>query len=243
MKKNNELNNSIEIDYSKKLKAENSISYNFGIQYYVIPSTSIDFNFFRNSIKDLIETRIIARKTSGQNIFSYYNVNNAYTQGFEINLEHNLTNGLNISGGYQLLYAKDSDVESKFQNGEIYAMDIKTLQTYQLNEKDYYGLYNKSRHMSNLNINYNQTKWKTKTSVRIIYRGKYGSFDTNSNSYLDDYDIFINDYLLVNFSIIKQIYEHYKIQVGIDNILDYKDVDNISNLPGRKIYFKLKINY
>ena len=97
--------------------------------------------------------------------------------------------------------------------------------------------------MSNLNINYNQTKWKTKTSVRIIYRGKYGSFDTNSNSYLDDYDIFINDYLLVNFSIIKQIYEHYKIQVGIDNILDYKDVDNISNLPGRKIYFKLKINY
>ena len=51
MKKNNELNKSIEIDYKKKLKAENSISYNFGIQYYVIRSKSIDFNFFRNSIK------------------------------------------------------------------------------------------------------------------------------------------------------------------------------------------------
>ena len=243
MESNGELNNKYDIDYSKKLRAENSISYNVGIQYFIIPSTPININFFRNAIKDLIETRIIARKVSGQNIFSYYNVNNAYTQGVEIKAEHGFSNGINISGGYQLLYAKDSDVESKFKNGEVYGMDKKTLQSYQLDETDYYGLYNKSRHMSNVRINYNYNKWKTQSSLRILYRGKFGNSDTNNNAYLDDYDVFISDYLLINLSLLKEIYNHYKIQLGIDNVFNYKDVENISNLPGRKLYIKLKINF
>ena len=243
MEKNGQLINKYEVDYSKKLKAENSISYNFGIQYYLNAKLPVDLNYFRNSIDDLIETRIIGRKSNGQNIFSYYNVNKAYTQGMEVDSEYLFNNGIKISAGYQLLYAKDTDVENKFKNGEVYGLDNKTSQSYRLNKYDYFGLYNKSRHMANINFNYENIKWKLMTYFRIIYRGKYGNFDSNSNGYLDRYDVFINDYFIFNFSIIKEFLKNYKIQFGINNLFNYTDVEYISNLPGRKIYMKLKLNY
>jgi len=243
MEKNGQLINKYEVDYSKKLKAENSISYNLGIQYYLNAKLPVNLNYFRNSIDDLIETRIIGRKSNGQNIFSYYNVNKAYTQGMEIDSEYLFNNGIKISAGYQLLYAKDTDVENKFKNGEVYGLDNKTSQSYRLNKYDYFGLYNKSRHMANINFNYEYIKWKLMTYFRIIYRGKYGNFDSNSNGYLDRYDVFINDYFIFNFSIIKQLLKNYKIQFGINNLFNYTDFEYISNLPGRKIYMKLKLNY
>ena len=161
----------------------------------------------------------------------------------EVDSEYLFNNGIKISAGYQLLYAKDTDVENKFKNGEVYGLDNKTSQSYRLNKYDYFGLYNKSRHMANINFNYENIKWKLMTYFRIIYRGKYGNFDSNSNGYLDRYDVFINDYFIFNFSIIKEFLKNYKIQFGINNLFNYTNVEHISNLPGRKIYIKLKLNY
>ena len=74
-----------------------------------------------------------------------------------------------------------------------------------------------------------------------MLRSKYGLFDTNSNNYLDKYDQFVDGYFTANTTLIKK-FDKIDITAGIENILNYKDVQNISSLSGRIYYFKLKYN-
>lgn len=64
------------------------------VNYNPISTLNLEINLFRNDIKDLIDTRLIANKTNGQGVFSYYNVNNVYTQGLEFNTSWNPNNNL-----------------------------------------------------------------------------------------------------------------------------------------------------
>ena len=92
--------------FDKPLNPETSIGYNFGIKYNRKAIKS-SVNIFYNEVKNLIDTRGIARLTNGQNIFSYTNIGSVYTQGLEVNSSTKITNNIEISGGYQYLIAKD----------------------------------------------------------------------------------------------------------------------------------------
>ncbi|MBU2995287.1 TonB-dependent receptor [Cellulophaga baltica] len=229
-------------EFDSELKPESSVSINLGIDYTFNSKLTSTINFFRNNISNLIDTRVIANKTNGQNVYSYYNVNNVYTEGLEFNLKWNPTKNLKILGGYQLLYAKDKDAKEAFNNGEVYARDNNN-SSFQLQKDDYYGLYNRSRHMSNLKIFYNIPKYKTDANIRTTYRSKYGLTDSNGNTYLDNYDDFVNGYCILDFSINKTFYKNYKLGFGIDNLFNFTDPDNITNIPGKLIYGKLKIHF
>ena len=61
-------------NFNDKLKAESSFSLNLGINYQ-LNSHDINLNVFNNSTQNLIDVQVIANKTNGQNIFSYYNIN------------------------------------------------------------------------------------------------------------------------------------------------------------------------
>ena len=63
-----------DINFNNNLNAENSVSYNIGLQYFINSNLPIELNLFRNNIKDLIDTQIVGRKKNGQTIFSYYNI-------------------------------------------------------------------------------------------------------------------------------------------------------------------------
>lgn len=229
-------------EFEDELKPENSVSFNLGADYNPLSNLKFSVNIFRNNIQDLIDTRVIAEKTNGQNVFSYYNVSKVFTQGLEFNTSWSLNNELKISGGYQLLFAKDKDAIDAFKNGEAYAR-LPGSPSFQLDEKDYFGLYNRSRHMANIKVFYTISKWGLNTNIRAIYRSKYGLYDTNSNTYLDKYDEFIDGHTLWNFAINKTFFKDYQISFGIDNIFDYKDSQNISTLSGRIIYGKLNIQF
>jgi outer membrane receptor for ferrienterochelin and colicins len=229
-------------EFDSELKPESSVSINLGIDYTFNSKLTSTINFFRNNISNLIDTRVIANKTNGQNVYSYYNVNNVYTQGLEFNLKWILLKNLKVLGGYQLLYAKDKDAKEAFNNGEVYARDSNN-SSFQLQKDDYYGLYNRSRHMSNLKIFYNIPKYKTDANIRTTYRSKYGLTDSNGNTYLDNYDDFVSGYTIIDFSINKTFYKNYKLGLGIDNLFNFTDPDNITNIPGRLIYGKLKIHF
>ena len=95
--------------------------------------------------------------------------------------------------------------------------------------------------MGSFKINHKNPKKRLSYSLRIIYRSKYGLFDTNSNNYLDKYDQFVDGYFTANTTLIKK-FDKIDITAGIENILNYKDVQNISSLSGRIYYFKLKYN-
>ncbi len=230
-------------DFEKDLKAENSVGINVGFSYKPVSEVVVDVNLFRNNIQDLIDTRVIANKTNGQNVFSYYNVNQVFTQGVEFNTTWKPNKDLRLSTGYQLLYAKDDEAVDAFESNNVYARDPNTLQTFLLKKSDYYGLYNRSRHMANFKVFYTITDWDLDTNLRATYRSKYGLFDSNGNNYLDKYDDFVSGYSVLDIAFNKAFGETFDLGLGIDNILDFTDTQNISNIPGRIIYGKLKIKF
>ncbi len=230
-------------EFEGSLNPENSVSINFGIDYKLSSNLKFSLNVFRNNINDLIDSRVIAYKTNGQKIFSYYNVNKVYTQGLEINASWKPINQLKFSGGYQLLIAKDKDVESAFKNGKMYARESPSSPSFQLKKDDYFGLYNRSRHMANLKLFYTISKWNLDTNIRGTYRSKYGLFDSNGNDTLDTHDIFVNGYAIFDLAVNKTVYKNYGLGFGIDNLFDFKDTQNISNITGQIIYGKLNIKF
>lgn len=235
--------------FGDKLKPESSISYNLGVDYNPISTLKLEINLFRNDIQDLIDTQLIANKVNGSGVYSYYNVNEAYTQGLEFNSTWRASNNLKISGGYQLLFAKDKDAIELFDNGQAFASTPGS-PSFQLDKNDYFGLYNRSKHMANLKVFYTFPEHNLTTNLRATYRSKYGLFDTNSNSYLDKYDDFVEAYTLWNWAINKTFYNNYEIGFGIDNIFDFTDIPEsesdsvfIGNIPGRIIYAKLNFKF
>lgn len=230
-------------EFEDELHPENSVSFNVGSVYKPIAALKFEINLFRNNIQDLIETQVIARKTNGSNIFSYHNVSKVYTQGMEFNATWKINNYLKISGGYQLLYAKDKEVEKAFENGEVFARLTPNSPSFQLEADDYFGLFNRSRHIANAKIFYTLKKWNLNTNLRVNYRSKYGVLDTNANGYLDDYDKFIEGYTLLNWAINKSLYKNYELGFGVNNIFNFTDPENISAIPGRLIYGRININF
>jgi outer membrane receptor for ferrienterochelin and colicins len=228
--------------FSAPLKPESSLNFNFG-GYYKKNKVSFDYNFFYNTIQNLIDTRAIAQKTSGQNVFSYFNVDKIFTYGVELNTSYKTSANLTLSAGYQYLVAKDQTIVDKIARGEVFARDATTLSSFKLKATDYIGLYNRSAHTANIKINYLIPSIKTSINARLFYRSKYGIFDANNNNILDKYDTFVKGYFLSNITINKDFKNQFSWQVGINNVLDYTDKKNITNLPGRQFFGRVQFQF
>lgn len=229
--------------FSDELKPESSLAINIGLDYNPTSKLSFQVNVFRNTIDDLIDTRVIANKTNGQNVFSYTNVNEVYTQGLEFSTKWKVIKNLQFSAGYQLLFARDKAAEDAFENGQVFARESLSSPSFQLESSDYFGLFNRSRHMANGKLFYKIPKWNANANIRTVYRSKYGITDSNGNGYLDNYDNFINGYAIWDVAFNKTMYDNYTFGVGIDNLFDFTDPQNISNIAGRIIYGNLTIQF
>ena len=231
-----------EEDLSKPLEAESSIGYNLGFNLKHGRGNT-EVNFFRNDFKNLIDTRIIARKTNGQNVFSYMNFDEIYTTGFEINSAYKLTNDLNISAGYQLLYAFDKQKKQDVADNRVFVRDATNGQSVALSQSDYFGLVNRSRHNANFKVYYDIPSASTNVNMRVLYRSKYAQYDTNGNGLIDSYDSsFIDGFVTVNAAVSKTFYQDFTLQVGANNLLDYTD-NNIPTMPGIQAYVKLNYQF
>ena len=205
----------------------------------------------------MIETQIVATTTNGQSIYSYRNINRAFTSGLESNLNYPLTTNLNLSLGYQLLYAMDKDVLNAVRDGEVFYRDQNTLVTKRLKPAEYYGLYNRSRHSGNIKLFYHNQPHGIEASLRAIYRGKYGigdirgsiqgetipPSDVNSNAILDVYDDFVPGYPIINLSLAKTVKQNIRFQLGVDNLFNHTEPIFIPNLPGRLFYGSVSYSF
>lgn len=230
------------ISFINPLKPESSVNINLGT-FYQKGKLKIDVNVFYNSISNLIDTRVIAQKTNGQNVFSYFNIDEIFTYGAEYNSSYNFSNQFKISFGYQYLIAKDKSVIEAIENVEVFARNPQTLQSFQIKKPYYFGLFNRSKHTANIKFFYTIPKLKADINLRVFYRSKYGLFDTNSNQILDKYDDFVNDYFLTNLSVSKQIKEKFTLQVGANNLFDFTNPQEISNLSGRQFFARVQFNF
>lgn len=229
-------------NFSNSLKPESSVNFNFG-GYYIKNKWSFDYNFFYNTIKNLIDTRAVAQKTNGQNVFSYFNINQIFTYGVEVNGTYKTTKNISLTAGYQYLIAKDQTIVDQIEKGEVYARDPVTLTAFKLKPSDYFGLFNRSKHTANIKINYKIPTINTTVNARVFYRSKYGIFDTNNNNILDNYDDFVKGYFLTNITASKVFKSQITAQIGINNLLDYKDETNIPNVPGRQFFARLQYQF
>lgn len=228
------------VSFGEPLKPESSINVNFGT-FYKKNKLRLDVNAFYNSIENLIDTRVVAQKNNGQNVFSYFNISKIFTYGLEFNSTYDFTKQLSISFGYQFLTAKDKSVLDNFEDYQY--IRNSDLQTIQIKKSDYFGLFNRSKHTANVKFAYTIPKIKTDINLRVFYRSKYGMFDTNGNQILDKYDTFVDGYFLTNLSISKYIGDKFMLQAGANNLFDFTDPSQISNLAGRQFFARIQYNF
>ncbi len=227
-------------DFDGMLSPESSIGYNIGFDYKINRKIHINANFFRNDIKNMIDTYTIATKSNGLQVFAYHNISKVYTQGVEANFKYKITQSLHFSAGYQFLIAKDKDAIEQFDAGKVYTS--KGWESVQLGVSDYFGLFNRSRHMVNMKLFYRIPKWDLDCNLRAVYRSKYGLSDSNGNAYLEKSDDFIKGYTLWNVAVNKTFYRKYQLSLGVNNILNYTNL-KVPNIPGRIIYAKVFIKF
>ena len=227
-------------ELSSPLKSETSLNINIGVKYNPTKKLIFNLNLFNNKVENLIEWQLVAKAINNTNIYSYFNINEVETKGIEFNTTYKPSINYEIKMGYQLLYAYDTEIRRRFETENIYANDINGV-SFKLNQDDYFGLFNRSRHMGNIKILYHINKKLDVNSI-ITYRSKYALNDSNGNNVLDTYDEFIEGYALCDISLI-----HYKnstesIQLGIKNVFDFTSPEYISNISGRLYYVQVKVN-
>jgi outer membrane receptor for ferrienterochelin and colicins len=226
----------------KAIKAESSVAYNIGAKVKATDQLSFTVNAFRNDVKDLIDTKVVAIKTNGQFVYSYYNIARVFTEGTETEATYYPVKNICISFGHQYLIAKDKAVVEQLKKGEVYARDPKTQATTRVTPSMYGGLFNRSRHMLNAKVFYEDKHTGLSASVRAIYRGRYGYADLNNNGILDADNEYVSGYVTCNVSVGKNITPWAKVQVGCDNILNYKNAAYIPTLPGRLLWASLGLS-
>lgn len=229
---------SYENDYYKlaALQPEFSTGINIGSKYLISTTTFLDVNIFRNDIENLIDSRLVANYKNGAQIFSYLNVKNAYTQGIELNLTHKINTSITITSGYQYLETADKDQIDAIKKGTVFTKDANGAAR-KMNLNEYFGLPNRSKHMANLKFLYEKNDFFINT--RAIYRSKWAVSDKDGNGLYNNNDEFAQGFVQLNCSIGKQ-FNQIAVQTGCDNILNYTDVNNLPNLPGRTYYISFK---
>lgn len=226
---------SLENDFYKlgELKPEFSTGINIGGSFIPNKKFQLSFNFFRNNIENLIDSRLVAYRTGGSQIFSYLNLKQAYTEGVETDLQYKLSNSFQINAGYQFLLSGDKDEIKKIEEGKVYTRDANGFSRL-MQKSEYVGLPNRSKHMANLKLQYEKNN--AFANIRLIYRSKWVVTDTDGNGVFNTNDAFAKGFVQINAAAGKTIAQKFNLQIGVNNLLDYADVNNLPNMPGRTFY-------
>lgn len=222
------------------INPETSKAYNLGFKITPLKRLSVNVGLYRNDIKDLIDTKPIARKTNSNFVYSYYNLSRVFTQGVDVDGTYTWNN-FSFSLGYQYLIAKDKDVVKDLEGGKVYKRDPETNLTTRVTKDEYGGLFNRSRHMANAKVFYECLSTGWGGSFRALYRGRYGFADINNSTILDDDREYVDGYVTCNLSVSKNIGKVFRVQAGCDNLFDYTDTHYIVSMPGRLLWMNIGI--
>jgi outer membrane receptor for ferrienterochelin and colicins len=227
----------------KSLKPEISNGFNLGAKLKAADKLSFDINFFRNDITNLINYLPVAINSNGTSIFSYVNVNSAFTQGAEINTSYQLFSYFKICGGYQYLQTADKDILQLIKNGKVYGRDIVNGTARLLTTTDYSGLLNRSKHMANFRMFYDNTKNGWSASLRFIYRSRWGVVDKDGNGFANMDAEFAPANLQINTTVAKKINAHFTAQLGINNLGNQTNAQYLPNTPGLNWFISMNYSF
>jgi outer membrane receptor for ferrienterochelin and colicins len=139
-----------------------------------------------------------------------------------------------ISAGYQLLFTADKEELKSVKAGEQFTRDANGYSRI-LTRSEYTGLPNRSRHMANLKLNYENDN-RFFATARFMYRSQWAVANSDGNTVYNSNDEFAKGYVQVNISAGKELKNGLRLNTGIDNLLNYQDADYLPNMQGRMIY-------
>lgn len=216
------------------LKPENSHGFNLGghINMKKVP-LGIDFNIFYNAINDLINYIPVATLKNNALVFSYLNINKAFTTGMELNFKGQLHKNLEWNAGYQYLITGDRDVIAGIKNKEVYGRNAPLGSARQMSLSEYTGLLGRSPHMANIKLYYVTDKSGWNATFRSIYRSNWGIVDLDGNKFANMKEEYAKALVLLNLSVGKAIGQNLNLQLNINNLLHQIDPTNVPQIMGR----------
>jgi len=220
------------VENLNQIRAESSWAVNAGFDIDPVTDVRIRVNIFQNRVNDLIETAPVARKTNGQLVFTYFNVDEVFTRGLESEIRVRITDHIRGSVGYQLLDARrkiEKELTVQDDRGEVV----------QRTDISYKPMLNRSRNSGIVKLFYESgSGWGA--NIRGSFRGRFG-LDSNGNGYAEDGE-YEQGYTVWNAAVSKEFFGTMTLQAGVDNIHDYKD-ENQPYLAGRLYYGQFSINF
>ncbi len=228
---------------SKSLMPEKSFGTHFGTKF-TKGKINIEAGIFRNDISNLIDVYLLPfKKTNNSNIYSYQNINRIFTQGADVDVKYQLFKSIAISAGYQYLEAKDKDILSRIEAGNMYKRDPVTYQSSVVKKADYFGINNRSKHTVNAKILWTNEAKGWNAFVRFVYRGKFGFNDINGNNIADDERELVPGFWMTNIAASKNINQKISLQVGVENLMDYTNAAQLPNIAGRIFFINLHFSF
>lgn len=224
------------------LKPEVSGGINMGARFQLPYGVDANINIFRNDISNMIVTDVIAFKKSGGQIFGYFNLKRALTQGVEIDVTKKVSKNISIKSGYQYLYTADKEVLSSIKKGDVFQRNLQSGLASRMGISNYAGLPFRSKHNANIKLTHELQSGFFST-IRFLYRSRWGTYDMDGNGLINRSDEYANGFLQLNVSTGYKFKERWDLLVGIDNILNYKDLQNLPGNPGRVGYINFQIHF
>jgi outer membrane receptor for ferrienterochelin and colicins len=199
-------------------------------------------NGFHNEVRDLIDTQPVARKTNGQQVFSYFNRGRVFTRGVEAELTWQAIDPLQLALSYTYLQAKDRDVLDDLNAGRIYRR-TDAGRDVQVTSGAYGGLPGRSRHRATARLNYRYAPLGITVDARARYRGRYGFIDQNGNGIIDIDSEYAPGYAVVDLTLTKTLFDNHALQVGADNLTNHVAPQYVPFLSGRTWFVGLRAQF
>ena len=196
-----------------QLRPETSISYDFGISYKLNERSKIGVNLFQTNTTDLIESVLAGMFVNQTLLFGYTNISEATFRGVEFEGLYQKGN-FRFDGSYQYLETQANKSDgTEFFLGE------------------------RPKHLINFSTTYT-TDSKISFNLNGVIKSKYFFRDVNRSGTQDDNE-FIPSHSLLNGIVSKQ-YNKFNIGFGVNNILDFTNVDYLKFQNGRTIFGRLQ---
>lgn len=228
----------------RQLRPESSHGFNLGAHFQGSSTPiSADVNVFYNRITDLINYLPVAFTNSNALVFSYMNINEAFTTGSEIQVRGRGFRGLEWEAGYQLLLSGDRRIIREIREGNVYGRNRIEGAVRRMTIGDYSGLMGRSPHMLNLRLMYEHEASGWGGTLRAIYRSRWGVVDRDGNGFANMPEEFARGFTLLNASLQKCFRRTLTVQLNLNNLLDHIDPQNTPNLPGRHVMAGIHWNF
>lgn len=208
------------------LKAENSISLNAGVNWTPHKKLRTELSVFHHRLNNQINTISVGSGTGIGQIYTYRNLPKAVNKGLEASVAVQVSTDLELSAGYQYLIAKDLSVLDSIRAGRYpYNQMINnpvTGESKPVTTGSYWGIENRSRHMLNLKALYEYRPWDMNINLRANIRSKYPFQEINGNQFIDEYDAFVPDHVLLNLTVEKRLLNNrLSVRLVADNLLGF----------------------